>query len=131
MSRVVVVGAGISGLALAYRLGQFDPALGVVVLDRRSRVGGAVHTERRDGFQVEAGPNGFLDGNPSTLRLSHELGLGDRLVAASEAAGSNRFLLLGGRLRRLPTGPWSFLRSDVLSWRAKVSLLAQRVCPGR
>src|SRR5919199_1605699 len=103
----------------------------VVVLERQPRVGGTVFTERRDGFQVEAGPNGFLDSNPSTLDLSRELGLGDRLVAASAAAGRNRFVLLGGRLRPLPTGLWSFLRSDVLSWRAKIKPLAEGFWPGR
>jgi oxygen-dependent protoporphyrinogen oxidase len=126
MPRVVIGGGGISGLALAYRLGQRLPAVDVLVLERGTRPGGTVFTGRYDGFQVEAGPNGFLDTKPATLDLCRDLGLDDRLLPASEAAGRNRFVFLGGRLRALPTGLASFLRSDVLSWRGKLALLAER-----
>jgi oxygen-dependent protoporphyrinogen oxidase len=131
MPRVIVVGGGISGLALAYHLEQRAPAADVLVLEELPRLGGAVDTFTRDGFRVEAGPNGFLDNKPATLELCRALGLGDRLVAASEAAGRNRFLLLDGRLRALPTGLLSFLLSDVLSWAGKLQLLAERFRPRR
>jgi protoporphyrinogen/coproporphyrinogen III oxidase len=126
MSRVVIVGGGISGLALAYRLEQLAPSAEVTVLERCDRVGGTVGTIERDGFRVEMGPNGFLDNNPSTLILCRDLGLGDRLVPASESARRNRFLFLKGRLRKLPTGLLSFLSSGVLSWRGKLALLTER-----
>ena len=102
LRRIVIVGGGVSGLTLAYRLEQRLASAEVVVLEQRPRLGGKVDTLCRDGFRVEAGPNGFLDTNPATLDLCRELGLGDRLTAASEAAGRNRFLLLNGRLRMLP-----------------------------
>src|SRR5262249_4860476 len=47
-------------------------------------------------------------------------------IAASEAAGKNRYLFLRGRLERLPDGIGSFLRSPVLSWRGKWGLLTER-----
>ncbi|HZT81441.1 MAG TPA: protoporphyrinogen oxidase, partial [Gemmataceae bacterium] len=125
MPNVVIVGGGISGLALAYRLQQANPAAEITLLERNDRPGGTVWTERHDGFQVECGPNGFLDTKPATLDLCRDLGLGDRLVAASEAASRNRYLLLGGRLRRLPTGPLGFLTTDVLSLRGKLAVLAE------
>ncbi len=126
MSRIVIVGGGVSGLALAYRLQQRLPAAEVVVLEREPRLGGKVGTLQSDGFRVEAGPNGFLDTNPATLDLCRELGLGDRLTAASEASGRNRFLFLNGRLRQLPSGLWSFLTSGALGWRAKLGLMTER-----
>ena len=129
MPHIVIVGGGVSGLALAYRLEQRLPAAEVVVLEREPRLGGKVGTIHRDGFRVEAGPNGFLDTNPAALDLCRELGLGDRLTAASDAAGRNRFLLLDGRLRKLPGSLWSFLTSDVLSWRGKLNLWAERWRP--
>src|SRR5215475_5465337 len=126
MSRIVIVGGGISGLALAYRLEQLLPTAEVTVLERRDRLGGTVGTIDREGFRVERGPNGFLDNNPSTQTLCRVLGLGDRLVPASESPRRNRFLYLRGRLCKLPTGLFSFLTSGVLSWRAKLALLTER-----
>src|SRR5437667_2227206 len=99
MSRVVIVGGGIWGLALAHRLEQLAPDAEVTLLERRARTGGVVGTIERDGFRVETGPNGFLDSNPATMTLCQDIGLGPRLVPASESARKNRFLLLDGRLR--------------------------------
>ena len=131
MQTVVIVGGGISGLTLAYRIQQEAPAVQVIVLEKENRLGGTLGTERRDGFVVEIGANGFLDNKPSTLALSHDLGLDDRLIPASESAGRNRFVLLDGKLRPLPTGLFSFLRSNVLSWRAKTNMAAEFFRPRR
>jgi protoporphyrinogen/coproporphyrinogen III oxidase len=126
MPKVVIVGAGISGLALAFRLHQLCRGIDITVLDQRDRPGGTVWTERRDGFAVEIGPNGFLDSKPSTLALARDVGLGEQLLGASESSGKNRYLFLGGKLRRLPNSFASFLCSPVLSWRGKASLLMER-----
>jgi oxygen-dependent protoporphyrinogen oxidase len=131
MPRIVVVGAGISGLALAYRLEQALPTADVVVLEEQARAGGTIDTVRRDGFVVEVGPNGFPDNNPATLDLARSIGLADRLVPASDAARRNRYLLLDGRLRLLPSSLASLLTSDLLGWPAKAQLLLERFRPRR
>ena len=79
MSRIVIVGGGVSGLSLAFRLQSLAPAADITILERLDRPGGTLWTERRDGFQVEIGPNGFLDNKPGTVDLCRDLGLGDRL----------------------------------------------------
>src|SRR5262245_44205693 len=122
MARVVVVGGGISGLALAHRLERLLRTDDILVLEQRDRVGGVIESSVRDGYLVECGPNGFLDNNPVTVDLARSLGLGERMIPASESAGRNRFLLLDGRLRLLPNSLGSFLRSDLLSWVAKAEL---------
>jgi oxygen-dependent protoporphyrinogen oxidase len=126
MPRVVIIGSGLSGLSLAYRLQQAASPVEILLLEKDDRPGGKIHTESRDGFRVEWGPNGFLDTKPSTVTLCRDLGLGDRLVAAREAARKNRYLLLHGRLQRLPDSFLSFLRSPLLSWRGKWRLLTER-----
>jgi oxygen-dependent protoporphyrinogen oxidase len=133
MQRVVIVGAGVSGLALAYRLRSLCDAE-TVVLESASRPGGAVWTESVDGFVVEHGPNGVLDAPPSTVELARELGVGDRLIAGSPAARKHRFLNLNGQLLPLPGDLRSFLRSPLLSARGKLRIVAE-LCvhrgPGR
>jgi oxygen-dependent protoporphyrinogen oxidase len=131
MSRVVIVGGGISGLALAYRLQERQPELEITILEAGDRPGGAVGTYRSGGFQVEIGPNGFLDGKPSTVNLCRDLGLSDRLIPAAPEAAKNRYLFLHGQLRPLPGGLVQFLRSDLLSWRGKANLILERWRPPR
>ncbi len=126
MKRVVIVGAGISGLSTAYRLQTLRPEIDVTVLEADARPGGKIWTEDDKGFRVEIGPNGFLDNKPSTLRLANDLGLAGELCSASESAGRNRFLHFGNGLRKLPSSPFSFLLSPLLSWRAKLALLTER-----
>src|SRR5829696_4124023 len=98
-SRVVIVGGGLSGLSLAYRLRERLPNPRITVLEKRPSPGGNIVTVGREGFRVECGPNGIFDAKPSTLELCRDLGLGDRLIAASESARKNRYLFLGDRLR--------------------------------
>jgi oxygen-dependent protoporphyrinogen oxidase len=131
MPKVIVVGAGISGLTLAYRLRQASPAIDVTVLEQASRPGGKIWTERSGGFQVEAGANGFLDNKPSTISLCRELGLESRLLPASDVAGRNRFVAVEDRLHLLPRSFYEFLRSDLLGWRGKLRLLAEPLRPRR
>ena len=88
MSRVVVVGGGIAGLAAAWDLVQ--AGVDVTVLESERRPGGVIVTERRDGFLVEGGPDGFLAAEPELPALAAELGIADRLIA-QQARGSSRW----------------------------------------
>ena len=63
-SSVIVVGAGIAGLAAASRLQSFGYT--VTVLEGRDRIGGRIHTDRGWGVPVELGAAWVhgMDGNP-------------------------------------------------------------------
>ena len=81
--RVVVVGAGISGLTAAHRLVADHPNLAVTVLEAGPRVGGALVTSPLEGtgLEVDEGADAFLVRVPWAADLCTELGLGDKLVA--------------------------------------------------
>src|SRR5688572_10399601 len=115
MPRVVVVGAGLSGLAVAFRLRQALPGVELAVLEGQGRPGGTVWTDHRDGFRVETGPNGFLDGKPGAVQLCRDLGVAGRLLPASEVSRKNRFVFLRDRLHRLPASPPGILTTPLLS----------------
>jgi oxygen-dependent protoporphyrinogen oxidase len=126
--RVVIVGAGISGLTAAWELRKRQPALEVVLLEAGQVAGGTARTERVDGFTFDMGPNGFLTNMRDAWDLSHEVGIGAELRTASTAA-KRRYLVHRGRLAPLPTGPLSLAGSPLLSVRAKLSLLRELVVP--
>jgi oxygen-dependent protoporphyrinogen oxidase len=79
VSRVVVVGAGIAGLAAAWDFVR--AGADVTLLESERRPGGVIVTERRDGFIVEGGPDGFLAAEPELPALVAELGIGGSLVS--------------------------------------------------
>ena len=64
MARVAVVGGGFGGLAAAVRLARLGHE--VTLLERSSRLGGALTSESADGFTWDAGPTATL--LPAVLR---------------------------------------------------------------
>lgn len=119
---IAILGAGITGLTAAYRLTQQGHR--VRVFEVTDRVGGAVRTERANGWLVESGPNSLLAGEPALDALISELGLADERVSAS-AAAKNRYIVRRGRPVAAPVSPPSFLRSDFFSLRAKLSVVTE------
>src|SRR5262245_66258411 len=90
MPRVVIIGGGLTGLTVAFRLKQLTPTAAVTVLEAQPRPGGNIGTEEHGGFRVECGPNGFLDRTPAVPNLVRALGLSDRLIAASDGSQIGR-----------------------------------------
>ena len=95
---VVIVGAGISGLAAAYELTRRGRR--VRVLEASPRAGGLIHTEHDNGFVIEDGPDSVLAAKPAALALIDELGLTPRLQRVRE--GARAFVLKGRTLHALP-----------------------------
>jgi oxygen-dependent protoporphyrinogen oxidase len=122
MKKVVIAGAGIAGLSLAFALNR--RGIDVDVFEKHERAGGNIRTVNLDGYLCEWGPNGFLDNVPETFSLVEALGLSGRIVRSSDAA-RRRFIYRNGRLHEVPMGPIAFLRSGLLSLRGKLRLAAE------
>lgn len=101
MTRVVVVGAGITGLAAAWRLRRDLPGAEVVVLEAGERPGGLVHTSPFDGVPLDTAADAFLARVPDAVALCAELGIDDQLVHPTDAGA---LVLAADGLRRLPPG---------------------------
>lgn len=76
--RIVVVGAGLAGLAAAWRLQAGGHA--VQVLERRARSGGRIDSEWVDGFCLDAALESVWTRDRHLMRWISELGLSDRLL---------------------------------------------------
>ncbi|MEN3338311.1 MAG: protoporphyrinogen/coproporphyrinogen oxidase [Acidobacteriota bacterium] len=124
MTRVVIVGAGVSGLATAWAIRRRDPAIEIVLFERGPRTGGNIRTERIDGYTCEAGPDGFLDTAPATLALVDAIGLKSRLVPSNGAA-RKRYIFHGGRLCEVPASVGAFLKTPLLSARGKLRVACE------
>ncbi len=119
----IVIGGGIAGLAAAHRLSTRLERGRVRLLEASDYLGGHVRTTREAGYQLDWGPNGFLDREPKMLEWIRELGLEGELVQADHAA-AHRFLLLKGRLVEL-VGPPKFLVAPLLSVAGRLRLLLE------
>jgi oxygen-dependent protoporphyrinogen oxidase len=119
--KIAVVGAGIAGLALAYRLSKNHE---VVVLERDAAPGGKIRSQSLDGFLFEWGPNGFLSSAQELSDLIDEIGLGPELVRASPAA-SKRSIYWDGKLHALPAKPQQAPRMSIVSLGAKLGALRE------
>jgi oxygen-dependent protoporphyrinogen oxidase len=136
MSRVVIVGGGISGLAAAWEL----QARGVdyTLLEASERLGGKIVTERADGFIVEGGADSFLTHKPWAWQLCHEIGLGDRLIGTNDAR-RNVYVWRGGQLHLMPRGlrliapldAEGLMESTLLSDAGKHRMLDEAIIPPR
>lgn len=101
-ARIVVVGAGISGLATAYFLRrELHPDATITVLDPAVVPGGKVRTVPLAGLPVDTGPDAFLSRAPELRELIAELGLADDVV---EPLAGGAYVWSRGRLRPLPPG---------------------------
>ncbi len=119
---VAIVGGGITGLSLGYYLQKNEHQ--TIVLEKDSRPGGVIRSERCGPFLFEHGPNSIMSSSPAIRKLVDRLSLNGERVPASEEA-RNRYVLRKGRLVRVPTGTVEFVQSDLLSLSGKLRGLAE------
>ena len=140
-ARVVIIGGGISGLAVAHRLIELSAAgdaPAVTVLEASDRLGGQVRTERHDEFLFEAGADSLLAQKPSGLALCRRIGLAAELQDIG-ARHSGIQILHRGRLLRVPDGflmmaptrIQPLLRSALFTSRGKQRMLREPRVPRR
>lgn len=126
MKKIIIVGAGISGLTSAYALLSKNKNLDITVYEADSRPGGKIWSDKTDGFLCEKGVNGFLDNKPKTLQLCDYLGL-EPLKSSDNAR--RRFIFSKGKLNQLSESPLSFLKSDLISWHGKLRIIYELIAP--
>lgn len=125
--RVIVVGAGISGLTIAHALLRKQPDIDLRIFEKDTRVGGKVWTEQTpEGYACEWGVNGFLNNKPRTLELAKDLRLE---VHAARAEAARRYVYRSGALHQLPESPPAFLTSGLMSIPGRLRVLCEPFIP--
>jgi oxygen-dependent protoporphyrinogen oxidase len=129
---VVVVGAGIAGLAAAYRIKTLSPPTEVVLLEASRRAGGLIDSERTEqGLLIEYGPD-CLHAQPSLLDMAiADLSLEHALIAPARSIEA--CVHWDGVLQPLPVGAMltsfegvgAILTSPLLSLHGKLRLVLE------
>lgn len=131
MKRCAIVGAGISGLTIAYWLNKLSGSLSIDVYDAQPEAGGLLKTEVIDDCIVDAGPDSFLSQKQAAWDLIDELNLRSEVIGSNDSRRST-FIFHDGQLHKLPEGfflmvpvqPASFLTTKLLSWPAKLKVIS-------
>jgi len=133
--RVVVVGAGITGLTVALRLRRHPDPFDVVVLEASDVTGGVIRSARVGDLEVEAGPDSFLARKPWAVELCEDLGLGGELVGQGATAAQ---ILTPAGLRAIPPGRLGIVASAGDLWRwdgmsvaSRLRAIAEPLVPAR
>jgi len=126
----LIIGGGISGLAVAHFLRVTERPDVCELWEASNRLGGTIGTDRAAGYSVDWGPNGFLDREPLTLDMVNEIGLNDTLEPANSNS-KERFIVKNGRLHSVPLSPLRMLTTGLLGPLEKLRVFGEPFVPGR
>lgn len=116
--RIIILGAGISGLTAAWTIAQERPEMECLILEKEKRPGGYIETGKECGVIVEKGPHIFKTSrNSEFLKLIEEAGFSSELITSSKKA-KQRYLWIDGRIQTaLGANYKSLLRSFISEWK--------------
>lgn len=140
MTRIAIIGGGISGLAAAFALEQHrrSGAVEYALYESSPRLGGVLRTEHIQDCVVEAGPDSFITEKPWAADLCRELGLGDQLIGSNDA-DRRTYILVRGRVIPIPDGLMFMVPTKILptgfsplfSWGTKLRMALEIFHPPR
>ncbi|AQG81127.1 protoporphyrinogen oxidase [Spirosoma montaniterrae] len=119
--RIGIIGAGISGLTLAFELQQ--RGIPYQIWEASDQAGGYIRSRRDGPYLRELGPNSLL-GDADLLAWLDGLSLTPELVFANPVSKA-RFIFRNGQYRALPSGPPSLLFGNFFSWKTKWAMFRE------
>ncbi len=98
---VVIVGAGITGLAAAHQLLQHPHPPKITIIDAADRIGGIIQASPFAGLDsVDESADAFLTRAPSAMNLAAAVGLDQQLTSPA----ANHAYIWNRRMHAIPTG---------------------------
>jgi oxygen-dependent protoporphyrinogen oxidase len=113
----IILGAGISGLSLAWFLQKkHGDSIRLTLIEKEPSTGGYIRTIQQDGFLFEQGPRGCRTAGHGidTLQLIEDLGLQNEVISANPSA-KKKYRWHKQSLQQLPSGLFSLLCSPFLT----------------
>ncbi|HJN01560.1 MAG TPA: protoporphyrinogen oxidase [Nitrospinota bacterium] len=142
VKKIAIIGAGIAGLSAAYVLEKEAADNGISIeidlIEKQSRIGGNILTERKDDFIVEGGPDCVFSEKPASLKLCEKLGLEKELLKTREEK-KGTYVYWNNKLHDLPEGVilmiptmiMPILLSSLISFPGKMRMALEPFIPKR
>lgn len=119
---IVIIGAGLTGLTLAFYLKKQGKS--VLLVEKAEKSGGVINTENENGFIFETGPNTGVVGNPEVAELFEELE-GLCKFEAADPSAKRRLIWKKGKWHALPSGLISAATTPLFSIKDKFKVLGE------
>ena len=125
-----IIGAGISGLSLAYHLQKLD--IPYILLEASDQAGGYIRTIKDNStnhrtYILEQGPNSIMI-DQEIQQIIEELGIDEELLPSNEVS-QNRYVFKNGKYRKLPTKPSKLIFNRFFSFSSKLAIFKERRRP--
>ena len=120
---IAIIGAGISGLTLAYELQRLGKPY--ILLEKDARVGGSVQTIEKEGYYLDKGANTMVY-DKVTSSLIRDLGFENEVLFAAPAS-KTRYFLCNKKYRKI--SPSTLLLGNYLNFKSKLSIFKEYFYP--
>lgn len=124
---VVIIGAGLTGLSIAYYLKKAGKR--VLIIECNDRVGGVINSVTENGFTYELGPSTGVLSTTEIVELFAELNGKCSLVTANKQKAGKRYIWKNKQWEALPTGLWAAIKTPLFSLSDKFRILAEPIRP--
>lgn len=123
---IVIVGAGLTGLTMAFYLKK--AGINFKIVEKASRTGGVIHTISENGFVYETGPNTGVISHPELTELFEDLA-GKCTLETADPNAKRRLIWKNRLWHALPSGLGSAINTPLFTWHDKFRILGEPFRP--
>ncbi len=121
-NNVAIIGAGLTGLTLAFRLKK--AGIPFVIFEKNHRSGGVIQSKKTGDFILEKGPNTGVVANLEIADLLEEISDIATVQYADEVA-KKRLIWKNGKWQPLPSGFKSAIATPLFTWKDKLKVAGE------
>jgi len=122
---ITIIGAGLTGLSLAYHLQQ--AGVPYLLLEGTGEAGGYMKTVKMNDCILELGPNSIL-ADEELVSFFKNIGIEKELLPANEVSKA-RYIFKKGRYRKLPENPVKLLLGNFFSLSTRLKIFKEPFAP--